>query len=117
MTLRLKKGLAGRLWEMLMIALIGEEYEIVKDVCGIIVSNRFQEDIISVWIASTEDYEMLKEFLKKILGLPHSVLFEFKPHNVSLKDINNHHRQNNSNVTKDFSFQQQQHQEANKINS
>lgn len=86
-TLRLRKGLAARLWEALQVVVLGEEYEIVQDICGIILSNRYQEDIISIWIGACEDAEILKEFVKKVLGLPPSTHFDFKPHNVSISKI------------------------------
>lgn len=86
LTLRLRKGLSGRLWEQLMLTLIGEEYGIVKEICGAIVSTRYSEDIISVWIANSEEHEMLKEFIKKSLNLTANTIFDYKPHNQSIKD-------------------------------
>ena len=86
-TLRLKKGLSGRLWEQLLLVLIGEEYQIIRDICGAIISSRYNEDIISIWIANSDDHEMLKEFIKKSLNLPTSTAFDYKPHNQSIRDV------------------------------
>lgn len=52
---RLKKGVADRYWEDLMLALIGDQFhEAGVDICGAVVSIRNGEDIISIWTASKE---------------------------------------------------------------
>ena len=47
--MRLKKGLASRYWEELLLAVVGEQFDVGDEVCGLVVSIRYQEDIISVW--------------------------------------------------------------------
>ena len=47
--MRLKKGLASRYWEDLLLAVVGEQLDVGDEVCGLVVSVRYQEDIISVW--------------------------------------------------------------------
>lgn len=96
-TLRLKKGLAERLWEQLLLVLIGEEYQIIRDVCGAIISSRYNEDIISIWIANSDDHEMLKEFIKKSLSLPVNTAFDYKPHNLSIKGVQGNIKATNKN--------------------
>lgn len=52
---RLKKGVADRYWENLMLALIGDQFgEAGEEVCGAVMSVRNGEDIISIWTASSE---------------------------------------------------------------
>ena len=63
---RLKKGLASRYWEevvnlllcefkklmrgyLQLLAIIGEQYDVGNEICGAVLSIRFQEDIISIW--------------------------------------------------------------------
>lgn len=49
---RLKKGVADRYWEDLMLALIGEQFgDAGEEVCGAVMSVRNGEDIISIWCA------------------------------------------------------------------
>lgn len=49
-TLRLKKGVADRYWEDLLLAMIGDQFgEAGEEVCGAVVSARNGEDNISVW--------------------------------------------------------------------
>lgn len=48
--MRLKKGVADRYWENLLMALIGNEFmEAGEEVCGAVVSVRSGEDVFSVW--------------------------------------------------------------------
>lgn len=52
---RLKKGVADRYWEALMLALIGDQFhDAGVEICGAVVSVRNGEDIISIWTASKE---------------------------------------------------------------
>eukprot|EP00549_Striatella_unipunctata_P012267 CAMPEP_0118674202 /NCGR_PEP_ID=MMETSP0800-20121206/759_1 /TAXON_ID=210618 ORGANISM="Striatella unipunctata, Strain CCMP2910" /NCGR_SAMPLE_ID=MMETSP0800 /ASSEMBLY_ACC=CAM_ASM_000638 /LENGTH=224 /DNA_ID=CAMNT_0006569375 /DNA_START=933 /DNA_END=1607 /DNA_ORIENTATION=+ len=85
---RLRKGLASRYWEELLLALIGSQFQGVPDgeVCGAIVSVRFSEDIVSVWNRNAHDREItgrLKDILRKILGLPPHAHMEYKPHETN----------------------------------
>lgn len=87
---RLKKGLASRYWEEVILALIGCQFTgiPVNEVCGVVVSIRYSEDIVSVW-NRTNDREVtdrLRDGIKRILQLPSFVHMEYKPHETSLQD-------------------------------
>lgn len=47
--IRLKKGLSTRIWENLLMAIIGEQFLVGDELCGAVCSIRNQEDIISLW--------------------------------------------------------------------
>jgi translation initiation factor 4E len=48
--IRLKKGVADRYWEDLLLALIGDQFvEAAEEVCGAVLSVRSGEDVLSVW--------------------------------------------------------------------
>ncbi len=51
---RLKKGLASKYWEELVLAIIGEQFDVGNEICGAVVSIRANEDIISVWNKSSD---------------------------------------------------------------
>ena len=71
--LRLKKGLSTRLWESLVLAVIGEQFNVGKEICGIVCSIRPQEDLISVWTKTANNQvitQRIKETMKKVLNLP-----------------------------------------------
>jgi translation initiation factor 4E len=47
---RLKKGVADRYWENLVLAIIGDQFgEASDEVCGAVLSVRGGEDILSIW--------------------------------------------------------------------
>lgn len=48
--MRLKKGVADRYWEDLLLAVIGDQFGDASDeVCGVVLSVRNGEDILSIW--------------------------------------------------------------------
>lgn len=40
--IRLRKGLASRCWENLILAMLGEQFMVGEEICGAVVSVRFQ---------------------------------------------------------------------------
>ena len=48
--LRVKKGVADRYWEDLLLAIVGDQFmEAGEEVCGAVLSVRSGEDVLSVW--------------------------------------------------------------------
>ena len=45
---RLKKGLANRCWENLILAILGEQFMVGEEICGAVVSVRFQVNFYDV---------------------------------------------------------------------
>ena len=81
--LRIKKGAASAFWEELLLCMIGEQFDVTNEICGVAVSVRQAEDIFSVWIRSGQDPAVknsVRETLKRIWGLADSVYIEFKEH-------------------------------------
>eukprot|EP01012_Entosiphon_sulcatum_P050247 TRINITY_DN69030_c0_g1_i1.p1 TRINITY_DN69030_c0_g1~~TRINITY_DN69030_c0_g1_i1.p1 ORF type:complete len:232 (+),score=47.14 TRINITY_DN69030_c0_g1_i1:29-697(+) len=74
-----------RLWEQLLFALIGEEFE-DPDVVGVVVQLRGKEDVLSVWLAAKAPKFRVGEKLKQILHLGPSTIIEYKNNKSSLKD-------------------------------
>lgn len=90
---RLRKGLASRYWEEIILALIGSQFVTHPltegEVCGVVVSIRYSEDIVSVWNRTANDRDItdrLREVIKRVLQLPGFVHMEYKPHETSLAD-------------------------------
>jgi len=87
---RLRKGLASRYWEEIMLAIIGGQFSVPDgEICGAVVSIRFSEDIVSVWNRTASDREIterIRDCIKKVLQLPQHVHMEYKPHQASLQD-------------------------------
>ncbi|CAN8095750.1 unnamed protein product [Discula destructiva] len=84
---RLKKGVADRYWEDLMLALIGDQFnDAGVEICGAVVSVRNGEDIISIWTASKEGKMIrIRDTFKKILQLPANTKIEWKVHEESIQ--------------------------------
>lgn len=85
---RLRKGLVARCWENLLMAMLGEQFMVGEEICGAVVSIRFQEDIISVWNKTASDTittGRIRDTLRRVLNLPPTTVLEYKTHNDSLK--------------------------------
>ncbi|EDO43460.1 predicted protein [Nematostella vectensis] len=86
---RLRKGLASRCWENLVLAMLGEQFMVGSEVCGAVISVRFQEDIISIWNRNAADQATttrIRDTLKRVLNLPPNTIMEYKAHQDSIKD-------------------------------
>ncbi|KAK3094739.1 hypothetical protein FSP39_005620 [Pinctada imbricata] len=86
---RLKKGLASRCWENLILAMLGEQFMVGEEICGAVISIRYQEDILSLWNRTAYDQvttSKIRDTLKRVLNLPPNTIMEYKTHNDSIKD-------------------------------
>ncbi|CDH52559.1 eukaryotic translation initiation factor 4e type2 isoform 3 [Lichtheimia corymbifera JMRC:FSU:9682] len=86
---RLKKGLASRYWEQLLLAIVGEQFDVGDEICGAVLSIRSSEDIISVWNKTAANGRInlkIRDTIKKMLNLPAETTMEYKTHNDSLRD-------------------------------
>nr|XP_034330221.1 eukaryotic translation initiation factor 4E type 2 isoform X2 [Crassostrea gigas] len=86
---RLKKGLASRCWENLILAMLGEQFMVGEEICGAVISIRYQEDILSLWNRTASDQQTtsrIRDTLKRVLNLPPNTIMEYKTHNDSIKD-------------------------------
>eukprot|EP00794_Sanderia_malayensis_P011365 gene11365-12550_t len=84
--LRLRKGLASRYWENLILAMLGEQFMVESELCGAVISLRFQDDIISVWNKNASDQvtiQRIRDTLRRILNLPQNTIMEYKAHSDS----------------------------------
>ncbi|XP_074657983.1 eukaryotic translation initiation factor 4E type 2-like [Tubulanus polymorphus] len=86
---RLKKGLASRCWENLILAMLGEQFMVGEEICGAVISIRYQEDILSLWNKTAYDHQTtsrIRDTLKRVLNLPPNTIMEYKTHTDSIKD-------------------------------
>lgn len=86
---RLRKGLASRCWENLVLAMLGEQFMVGPEICGAVVSIRYQEDIISIWNRNHSEHaatSRIRDTLRRVLNLPQNTIMEYKAHMESLKD-------------------------------
>lgn len=87
--IRLRKGLASRFRENIILAMLGEQFMVGEEICGVVVSIRFQEDILSIWNKTANDQfstVRIRDTLRRVLNLPPNTIMEYKTHTDSLKD-------------------------------
>nr|XP_020471735.1 eukaryotic translation initiation factor 4E type 2 isoform X1 [Monopterus albus] len=98
--IRLRKGLASRCWENLILAMLGEQFMVGEEICGAVVSVRFQEDIISIWNKTASDQATtarIRDTLRRVLNLPPNTIMEYKTHTDSIKAWEDFHGLVNAN--------------------
>ncbi|KAK6289068.1 hypothetical protein POUND7_000609 [Theobroma cacao] len=72
-----------------VLALVVDQLDYGDNICGAVLSIRFNEDILSVWNRNVSDHQAvmaLRDSIKRHLKLPHSYVMEYKPHDASLRD-------------------------------
>ncbi|XP_055868780.1 eukaryotic translation initiation factor 4E type 2-like isoform X1 [Biomphalaria glabrata] len=86
--IRLKKGLASRCWENLIMAMLGEQFMVGEEICGAVISIRYQDDILSLWNRSNDSTitSRIRDTLQRVLNLPPHTIMEYKEHTESIKD-------------------------------
>lgn len=108
--IRLRKNKIDRAWENVCMAMLGEQFLVGPEICGIVLSTRypvilnkmfqlknvitfyfipfFQEDLLSVWNRTATDQSStarIRDTLRRILNLPPNTPMEYKTHCDSLK--------------------------------
>jgi translation initiation factor 4E len=82
--IRLRKGVSDRLWEDLIVAVIGDQFENEDGVCGCVLSVRSNEDILSIWNRDDKDADAkarIRDSVRRLLNLPPNVIMEYKSNN------------------------------------
>lgn len=89
--MRLNKGLAARCWENLILAILGEQFDVGDEICGAGVSMRQKKDCISLWNRNAADKEVtekIRDTLRKVLNLPSHITLEYRFHKDVLQWVN-----------------------------
>lgn len=83
---RLKKGVADRFWEDLLLAMIGDQFaEAGDEVCGAVLSVRGGEDVLSVWTRIDGGRNIkIRETIKRLLAFPADTNIVWKSHDDSI---------------------------------
>lgn len=89
--IRLRKGIAPRLFEWLLLSLSNTTRgQWGEQVCGVVLSSRFSEDILAVWCTKLiTDSEFaagaMRQQLRSTLQLPANHVIDYKPHDQSMR--------------------------------
>ena len=83
--IRVKKEFSDRLWEDLLLAIVGNQFESsggYGEVCGAVISIRETHDVISLWIKSTNKIvrDKIRDSIKYVLKLPGRTILEWRVH-------------------------------------
>ncbi|MCJ1425562.1 hypothetical protein MMC29_003462, partial [Sticta canariensis] len=83
---RLKKGVADRYWEDLLLAIVGDQFaEAGEEVCGAVLSVRSGEDVLSVWTRIDGGRNIkIRETIKRLLAFPQDTNIVWKSHDDSI---------------------------------
>jgi translation initiation factor 4E len=127
---RLRKGVADRFWEDLLLAIIGDQFgEAGEEVCGVVLSVRNGEDILSIWArANGQRVLKVRETMRRILSFPPDTKLEWKSHDSSLQQrtaieesrrekANHHHGDKRPSNKQQQHSQQQSEEHKNPTNS
>ena len=88
--LRVKKHATDRVWEEMVLALVGDAFGLGDEVCGLVLTMKAGEDMVSVWNRSAEDKDAvlrIKAVMMSVLGVDRSDAFDYRPHDVSIKSL------------------------------
>ena len=84
----MRKGLASRFWENLLLAIVGNQFPDSGEICGAVMSIRYNEDILSLWTRNADKPEAqtkVKNAIKQILHLKEGDVLDYKNHNLDLR--------------------------------
>jgi len=95
--IRLRKGVADRLWEDLVMGIVGDQFDFgdagddadgASEICGCTISVRPAEDIISVWHRRTDParVDRIRDTIRRVLSLPPNTVMDYKTNNDSMND-------------------------------
>ncbi|KAL5280996.1 EIF4E2 family protein [Megaselia abdita] len=87
---RLKKNRIDRAWENLCMAMLGEQFMVGPEICGIVLTTKYPEDSLSVWNRTATDQSCtarVRDTIRRILNLPLNTPMEYKTHCDSLKYV------------------------------
>ncbi|KAI8919673.1 translation initiation factor eIF 4e-like domain-containing protein [Entophlyctis helioformis] len=87
--IRLKKGIASRYWEDLLLAIMGDQFDVGDEICGAVISIRHSEDILSLWNKTADDGRTnlrIRDTMKRVLSLPPNCVLEYKAHKAAVAD-------------------------------
>ncbi|KAI5292482.1 hypothetical protein KEM52_006319, partial [Ascosphaera acerosa] len=84
--MRLKKGVADRYWEDLLLAIVGDQFgEAGEEICGAVLSVRTGEDVLSVWTRIDGGRNIkIRETIKRLLAFPADTNIQWKSHDDSI---------------------------------
>jgi hypothetical protein len=72
----------------LLFAVIGEQFDVGNEICGIVVSCRMHEDVVSIWnrTSANKDAKMkILDVLRTLIKVPTNIPIDYKRHDSSIE--------------------------------
>ena len=72
-----------------LLAVLGGQFRVGDEICGCVLSVRYQEDILSVWNRSADSRKVcmqIRDTMRSVMGLPLDANMEYKKHTDSMRD-------------------------------
>ena len=82
-----------------LLAVLGGQFRVGDEICGCVLSVRYQEDILSIWNRSADSRRVcmqIRDTMRSVMGLPLEATMEYKKHTDSMRD-NSSYRNTNTN--------------------
>ncbi|KAM0682592.1 hypothetical protein MDAP_001823 [Mitosporidium daphniae] len=84
--LRKNSSVSTRIWELLLLALIGDEFsDLQEHICGVVFSIRPYENFIAIWMPKSDDLPQIQKL--SLFGLAPDTLIEYKAHNYAKEGV------------------------------
>ena len=80
--IRMNKGFANKLWEDMILAMIGEQFECEHEINGVVISIRGNGDTISIWNKNGRDtatVDKIRADLVRVLNLSDDIKIDYEP--------------------------------------
>ena len=77
--------ISNKLWEDLILGVIGEQFTYPDEINGIVISIRANYDTMSIWNKSGRDttvINQIKEDIIRVLGIPHTAQMSYEAFNT-----------------------------------
>jgi translation initiation factor 4E len=87
---RFKKGIANRIWEESVLAVVGDAFDVQDQLCGVVLSQKHGENIVSFWTKDASNkaaVQQIKDVIMHVLKIPAHNLLEYKNHHVALNKV------------------------------
>ena len=78
--------MSNKLWEDLIIGVIGDQFQSQNEINGIVISIRNNQDTMSIWNKNgrdTETVNSIKQDIIKILGIPNHAQMNYEQFNMT----------------------------------
>ncbi|KMS94539.1 hypothetical protein BVRB_020400, partial [Beta vulgaris subsp. vulgaris] len=85
--IHLRKGIASRCFEDVILAVLGDQFRVGDEICGVVVSIKSHEDMLSIWNRSAHDQDVIssiRDTLKQILNIPSNQALQYHVHSEKM---------------------------------